>query len=115
MLAPPPGLLSLEPDLQALTAPDFTELWSIPWDELDHGPMWADSLPKLIRDLVLGQREWDEFLDELTPAITQEARCTIVYAVTAADGAGSLGSPGLLSAGNSPAQPERLTRRPHRL
>lgn len=34
--------------------------------------MWADSLPKLIRDLVLGQREWDEFLDELTPAITQE-------------------------------------------
>jgi hypothetical protein len=72
VLAPPPGLLSLEPDLPAVTAPDFTELWSIPWDELDHGPMWAESLPELISDLVLGQREWYEFFEELMPAITQE-------------------------------------------
>jgi hypothetical protein len=72
VVAPPPGLLSLEPDLPALTAPDFAEMWSIPWDVLDHGPMMEESLPGLISDLVLGEREWYEFYDELVPAIVRE-------------------------------------------
>jgi hypothetical protein len=68
---PPPGLLSLEPDLPALTPPDLTELRSTPWDELDHAYL-PGSLPKLISDLVLGQVAWNQFFDTLMPALIHQ-------------------------------------------
>jgi hypothetical protein len=69
--APPPGLLSLEPDLPGLTPPDFTELRSTPWDELDHAYL-QESLPGLISDLVLGQLEWSRFSVTLVPTLIHQ-------------------------------------------
>jgi hypothetical protein len=71
----PPGLLFLEPDLPRLTPPDFTELRSTSWDDLDHPYLkeslhpLQESLPGLISDLVLGQLEWSEFSATLVPAL----------------------------------------------
>lgn len=69
--APPAGLLSLEPDLPELTAPDFTELRSIPWDELDHACL-RESLPELISDLVLGQVQWSQSSGTLATALIHQ-------------------------------------------
>jgi hypothetical protein len=63
--------MSLKPDLPELTRPDFAELQSTRWDELDHAYL-EESLPELISDLVLGEVEWGLHFGNLVLALIHQ-------------------------------------------
>jgi hypothetical protein len=71
VLTPLRGPLSLKPDLPELTRPDFAELQSTRWDELDHAYL-EESLPELISDLVLGEVEWGLHFGNLVLALIHQ-------------------------------------------